>query len=178
MFHPRNKDVPVVLDLMIHDIDIVLNLVGSGVKTIHSNGVPIISDTHDITNARVEFNNSCVVNFTASRISLKQMRRLRLFQSDAYLTIDFLEKQSEIVRIKKVDKMPEDPFAMIMDLGEGKPKRQVFFEKPEVKDLNALVEELNSFHDSINNGSTPVVSIEDGYQALKLAHGIMEKMNL
>ncbi len=176
-FHPRNKDVPVVLDLMIHDIDIVLKLVSSRVKLILSSGVPIISDTPDITNARVEFENGCVVNFTASRISLKQMRKLRLFQSSAYLTIDFLEKESEIVRIKNIEKMPDDPFAMVMDMGNGKSKKQVYFEKPEVKSSNALLDELNSFYNSIVNNSTPVVTIDDAYQALKLAFDIMKKMD-
>lgn len=176
-FHPRNKDVPVVMDLMIHDIDIILNVVNSKVKTILSSGVPIISDTPDITNARVEFENRCIVNMTASRISLKPMRKLRLFQSDAYLSIDFLEKKSEIVRIKQVDGIPDDPFAMIMDLGEGKPKKQIFFESPDIVDVNALVEELNSFFNSILNNSSPEVSIDDGYEALKLAYEIMEKMN-
>ena len=176
-FHPRNKDVPVVMDLMIHDIDIILNVINSKVKTILSSGVPIISDTPDITNARVEFENGCIVNMTASRISLKPMRKLRLFQSDAYLSIDFLEKKSEVVRIQQVDKTPEDPFAMIMDLGEGKPKKQIFFESPDIVEVNALVEELNSFYDSILNNSSPIVSIDDGYEALKLASEIMEKMN-
>ncbi len=125
-FHPRNKDVPVVMDLMIHDIDIVLNIVRSKVKTILSSGVPIISDTPDITNARIEFENGCIANMTASRISLKPMRKLRLFQSDAYLSIDFLEKKSEVVKIKQVEGTIDDPFAMIMDLGEGKPKKQIF----------------------------------------------------
>jgi len=176
-FHPRNKDVPVVMDLMIHDIDIILNVVNSKVKNILSSGVPIISETPDITNARVEFENGCIVNMTASRISLKPMRKLRLFQSDAYLSIDFLEKKSEVVRIKQVDGMLDDPFAMIMDLGEGKPKKQIIFESPDIVDVNALVEELNSFFDSILNNSSPVVSIDDGYEALKLANEIMEKMN-
>ena len=176
-FHPRNKDIPVVMDLMIHDIDIVLNVVQSKVKAIHSSGVPIISDTPDITNARVEFENGCIVNMTASRISLKPMRKLRLFQSDAYLTIDFLEKKSEVVRIKQVDGKLDDPFALIMDLGEGKPKKQIIFEAPEIVNLNALVEELNSFYDSIVNNSESIVSIDDGYEALKLATEIMEKMN-
>lgn len=176
-FHPRNKDVPVVMDLMIHDIDIILNVVNSKVKFILSSGVPIISDTPDITNARVEFENGCIVNMTASRISLKPMRKLRLFQSDAYLSIDFMEKKSEVVRIKQVDKIPADPFAMIMDLGEGKPKKQIFFESPDIVDVNALVEELNSFYESILNNASPVVSIDDGYEALKLANEIMEKMN-
>jgi len=176
-FHPRNKDVPVVLDLLIHDIDIVLNLVKSNVELIRSSGVPVISHSPDITNARVEFENKCVANMTSSRISLKKMRKLRLFQPGAYITIDFLNKKSDIVSIHEVLDDPTDPFALIMDLGEGKPKKQIRFEKPEVADKNAMVEELNSFHDAIVNDTIPEVSIEDGYNALKLAMEIMDFMN-
>ena len=176
-FHPRNKDVPVVLDLQIHDIDIVLNIVNSEISTIYSSGVPIISDSPDITNARIEFKNGCVVNMTSSRISLKQMRKLRLFQPNAYITIDFLEKKSEIVRINEVKGEVSDPFALIMDLGEGKAKKQIFFEKPKIPEANAMVEELNSFYESIVNNSTPVVSIDDGYESLKIAFEIIDKMN-
>jgi len=176
-FHPRNKDVPVVFDLQIHDIDIVLNIVNSEIVAIYSSGVPVISDSPDITNARIEFKNGCVVNMTSSRISMKQMRKLRLFQSNAYITIDFLEKKSEIVKINEVKGEVDDPFALIMDLGEGKSKKQIFFEKPEIPMANAMIEELNSFYDSIVNDKTPVVSIDDGYKSLKLAFDIIERMN-
>ena len=176
-FHPRNKDIPVVLDLQIHDIDIVLTLINSEVSLIRSSGVPIISDSPDITNTRVEFANKSVVNMTSSRISLKQMRKLRLFQPDAYISIDFLEKKSEIVRIKDVDGNSEDPFAMIMDLEDGKSKKQILFEKPEIPETNAMVDELNSFYDSIVGDKTPVVSIDDGYRALELALEIISRMN-
>jgi predicted dehydrogenase len=176
-FHPRNKDIPVVLDLLIHDIDIILNIVNADVKFIHSNGVPIISDSPDITNARVEFTNGCVVNMTSSRISLKQMRKLRLFQSESYITIDFLERKSEIVRISEVRGNVEDPFALIMDLGEGKPKKQIFFESLYIMPVNSFCEELNIFHDSIINNTTPEVSIDDGYKSLKLALDIIDCMN-
>ena len=176
-FHPRNKDVPVVFDLQIHDIDIVLNIVNSEISAIYSSGVPVISDSPDITNARLEFKNGCVVNMTSSRISMKQMRKLRLFQSNAYITIDFLEKKSEIVRIKEVHGNVDDPFALIMDLGEGKSKKQIFFEKPDIPLTNAMIEELNSFYDSIVDDKTPVVSIDDGYKSLKLAFEIIERMN-
>ena len=176
-FHPRNKDVPVVFDLQIHDIDIVLNIVNSEISAIYSSGVPVISDSPDITNARIEFKNGCVVNMTSSRISMKQMRKMRLFQSNAYITIDFLEKKSEIVKINEVKGEVDDPFALIMDLGEGKSKKQIFFEKTEIPMANAMIEELNSFYDSIVNDKTPVVSIDDGYKSLKLAFDIIERMN-
>lgn len=176
-FHPRNKDVPVVLDLQIHDIDIILNIVQSEPVEIHSSGVEIISDSPDITNSRIRFKNGCVVNMTSSRISMKQMRKLRLFQPHAYISIDFLEKKAEVVQVNNVTGEVDDPFALIMDLGEGKPKKQIFFEKPEVKPVNAMVEELNSFYDAIVNNTHPEVSIDDGYSALKLAFEIIEKMN-
>ncbi len=176
-FHPRNKDVPVVLDLQIHDIDIILNIVQSEPVEIHSSGVEIISDSPDITNSRIRFKNGCVVNMTSSRISMKQMRKLRLFQPHAYISIDFLEKKAEVVQVNNVTEKVDDPFALIMDLGEGKPKKQIFFEKPEVKPVNAMVEELNSFYNAIINDTQPEVSIDDGYSALKLAMEIIEKMN-
>ena len=176
-FHPRNKDVPVVLDLLIHDIDIVLKVVKSNVKDIHASGVAVVSDSPDITNARIEFENGCVANMTSSRISLKKMRKHRLFQPNAYVTIDFLEKKSELVKLKELDKDPDDPFALVMDMGDGRPKKQIFFESPEIEENNALIEEFNSFHDSIINDTTPEVSIDDGYNALKLACEIMDQLN-
>ena len=176
-YHPRNKDVPVVLDLLIHDIDIVLSLLDADVSLIRSNGVSVISDSPDITNARVEFGDHCTVNMTASRMSLKKMRKVRLFQKDAYISIDLLEKRSEIVRINEVDGEIANPFSLVLDPGNGKPKKQVIFKSPEIAKTNAMVEELNSFHDAIMNNTSPEVTIEDGYNALKLALQIMENMN-
>ncbi len=175
-FNPRGTDVPVVLDLMIHDIDIVLSLVKSNIKKINASGVAVVSDTPDIANARIEFDNGCVANLTASRISLKNMRKTRIFQRDAYITIDFLSKESEVIRMKS-DIDENDPFAMIMDLGKGK-KKQIYFEKPESLNTNAIQEELKSFAESINKKSPVSVSLEDGHQALEVAHRILEKINL
>lgn len=175
-FNPRGTDVPVVLDLMIHDIDIVLSLVKSNIKKINASGVAVVSDTPDIANARIEFDNGCVANLTASRISLKNMRKTRIFQRDAYITIDFLTKESEIIRMKS-DIDENDPFAMIMDLGQGK-KKQIYFEKPDALNTNAIQEELKSFAESINKKTPVSVSLEDGHQALEVAHQILEKINL
>ena len=175
-FNPRGTDVPVVLDLMIHDIDIILSLVKSNIKKINASGVAVVSDTPDIANARIEFDNGCVANLTASRISLKNMRKTRIFQRDAYITIDFLTKESEIIRMKS-DIDEKDPFAMIMDLGNGK-KKQIYFEKPESLSTNAIQEELKSFAESINKNTPVSVSLEDGHQALDVAHQILEKINL
>ncbi len=177
LFNPRGTDVPVVLDLMIHDIDIVLNSVKSEVEKISASGVNVVSDTPDIANARIEFKNGAVANLTASRLSLKNMRKTRLFQRDAYITVDFLEKVSEIVKMEELDSIPDDPMAMIIDIGPDKKKRRIYFEKPEVSDINAIVEELKSFKNSILSNTTPTVTIEDGYYALNVAHMIMDDIN-
>jgi predicted dehydrogenase len=175
-FNPRGTDVPVVLDLMIHDIDIILSVVKSKIRRVHASGVNVVSDTPDIANARLEFDNGAVANLTASRISLKNMRKTRFFQRDAYITVDFLEKVSEVVKMNELDELPDDPFAMILDLGENKKKRQIIFKKPEVTEVNAIVEELRSFKDSVLNNVTPSVSIEDGYNALNVAQMILDKI--
>lgn len=174
-FNPRGTDVPVVLDLMIHDIDIVLSTVDSGIKRISASGVPVVSDTPDIANARIEFDNGCVANLTASRISMKNMRKTRFFQKDAYISVDFLDKKVEIIRIKDVDKSGPDPFAMILDPGGGRGEKQVFFDKPEVRPVNAIQKELESFYDAIQKDVSPPVTIFDGHYALEVAHKIMEK---
>jgi len=173
-FNPRGTDVPVVLDLMIHDIDIVLHAVPSEVKAISASGVAVLSESPDIANARIEFENGCVANLTASRISLKNMRKTRIFQKDAYITVDFLEKESELVRMKnEVDH--DDPYAMIMDLGDGK-KKQIYFEKPDCPPINAIQEELHSFASAINKKQEVSVTLEDGYRALKVAKDILQKI--
>lgn len=171
-FNPRGTDVPVVLDLMIHDIDIVLSTVQSTIHKIHASGVAVVSDTPDIANVRIEFDNGCVANLTASRMSLKNMRKSRFFQRNAYITVDFLEKESEIIRMKDV-KEPDDPYAMIMDLPEGK-KKQIYFENPEITAVNAIKEELRSFGEAINNKHEVSVSLEDGERALSVAEEILE----
>ena len=175
-FNPRGCDVPVVLDLMIHDIDIILNAVGSEVTKVSASGVNVVSDTPDIANARLEFKNGAVANLTASRISLKNMRKTRFFQRDAYITVDFLEKVSEVVKMEELDNEPDDPMAMVIDLGPNKKKRRIYFDKPVVTNINAIVEELKSFNSSVENNTTPTVTIEDGYNALNVAHMIMDEI--
>lgn len=176
-FNPRGTDVSVVLDLMIHDLDIVLSIVKSNVRKISASGVAVVSDNPDITNARIEFDNGCVANLTASRISLKNMRKTRIFQKDAYISIDFLEKESEIVRLTNVEGEP-DPLSVTIDLGEDKGHKQIYFEKPTVEANNAIKDELRSFAESIENNTIPPVTIHDGYNALDVAHRIIEKLNL
>jgi len=171
-FNPRGTDVPVVLDLMIHDIDIVLSLVKSPIKSVSASGVSVISATPDIANARIEFENGCVANLTASRISLKTMRKTRFFQKDAYISVDFLEKKVEIVKMKDVPKELAD-FAMILQNAEGK-KKQIYFENPKIETSNAILEELESFADAIENQTTPIVSLENGTKALEVANMIID----
>lgn len=174
-FNPRGCDVPVVLDLMIHDLDIILSVVKSSVRRISASGVAVVSDTPDIANARIEFDNGCVANLTASRISLKNMRKSRFFQRDAYVSVDFLTKEMEVVTMTDVEGEP-DPFDIVMDLGPGKPSKKIQFDKPEIGEINAIKEELRSFAIAINDNSTPKVTIEDGYEALNVAHQILEKL--
>ncbi|MEI6174827.1 MAG: Gfo/Idh/MocA family oxidoreductase [Bacteroidota bacterium] len=175
-FNPRGTDVPVILDLMIHDIDIVLSVVKSNIKKISASGVAVVSDTPDIANARIEFDNGCVANLTASRISLKNMRKARFFQRDAYISVDFLKKELEVVKISDVEK-DVAPLGFVLELGPGKGTKQINFEKPEIKPLNAIKAELESFHSAIINNTVPPVTINDGYSALELAHKIIEKIN-
>ena len=170
-FNPRGTDVPVVLDLMIHDIDVILSVVKSKVKNINSSGVSVISETPDIANARIEFENGCVANLTASRISLKNMRKSRFFQKDAYIAVDFFEKATEVVKMKDAPETPGD-FDMILQNAEGI-KKQIYFENPTVETNNAILDELDSFADAINNDTTPIVSLEQGTEALRVAHQII-----
>jgi len=170
-FNPRGTDVPVVLDLMIHDIDAILSVVQSKVKNISASGVSVISDTPDIANARIEFENGCVANLTASRISMKNMRKSRFFQKDAYISVDFLEKRCEVVKMKDAPEIPGD-FDMILQNAEGV-KKQIYFSNPDVEQNNAILDELESFADAINNNSTPVVTLQDATEALRVAHQII-----
>ncbi len=175
-FNPRGTDVPVVLDLMIHDIDAVLSVVQSKVVDIHASGVSVISKTPDICNARVKFENGCVANFTASRISLKNMRKQRYFQQDAYISIDFLDKKCEVVRMKDAPENPDD-FAMILQNAEGI-KKQIYFDNPEVIENNAILDELESLADAIENNTTPKVTLQQGADALNVANKIIENFDI
>lgn len=166
-FNPRGTDVPVVLDLMIHDIDAILSVVKSPVKNVSASGVSVISETPDIANARIEFENGCVANLTASRISMKKMRKARFFQRDAYISVDFLDKKCEVVKMKDAPKNADD-FAMILTNAEGK-KKQIYFDNPKIDANNAILDELESFADAIENNTTPVVTLEQGSEALRVA---------
>lgn len=175
-FNPRGTDVSVVLDLMIHDIDIILSIVNSNVKLVSASGVSVICETPDIANARIEFENGCVVNFTASRVSMKNMRKSRFFQKDEYISIDFLLKKAEIVRMKDISN-PISEFALILKNAEGLNK-QIFFENLEINSNNAILDELESFAKSIKLNSAPIVSVQQGIDSLKLAHQIIKSFKI
>jgi predicted dehydrogenase len=172
-FNPRGTDVSVVLDLMIHDIDAILSVVKSKVKSVSASGVSVISETPDIANARIEFENGCVANLTASRISLKKMRKARFFQKDAYISVDFLTKKVEVVRMKNAPEVPGD-FDMILQNAEGI-KKQIYFDNPDVEDNNAILEELETFADAIENDTRPIVNLEDGTAALDVALKVIKE---
>lgn len=175
-FNPRGTDVAVVLDLMIHDIDIILNLVKSDVEKVDANGVAVVSDSIDIANARIQFMNGCVANVTASRISQKKMRKMRMFQKDAYITIDFLQGSSEIYRLVS----PEEEALGISygEIGVGDRKKKVVYEQPEIPSVNALKYELELFIQSVQNKSEVVVTALDGKRALEVADEIIKKINV
>lgn len=175
-FNPRGTDVSVILDLMVHDIDIVMHLVKSPVKRISASGVSVISETADIVNARIEFDNGCVANLTASRISLKKMRKMRLFQRDAYIGIDFLEKKTEVIRLKD----GEEKAGMLdfpIDMPNGD-KKLISVQMPDVQQTNAIRMELAEFAASIIDDKPVRVSVYDGYQAMDVAHQILKKMSM
>ncbi len=170
-FNPRGTDVSVVLDLMIHDLDIVLKLVNKPVKNVFANGVAIVSSTEDIANARIEFENGAVANITASRISLKNMRKFRLFSPKAYISMDFLDKKTEIISLSDV---PNDNNAMELETALG--KKYLKLKMPEIADINAIKEELKLFANAVNYNSEPTVSLQDGVLALELAYIILEEI--
>src|SRR5574343_8556 len=172
-FNPRGTEVIVIFDLMIHDIDIILSIVKSEVKHISASGVAVMTDTPDIANVRIEFNNGCVANLTSSRISMKRMRKIRLFQKDAYIGIDFLEKKTEIIKLKQ----PEDEKAFSFDIETPNGKKTIAIATPSIEPLNAIKLELSSFVDAIVNNKPTQVNEIDGYLAMEVAHQILEKIN-
>lgn len=177
-FQPRGTDVSVILDLMIHDLDLVLHLVKSPVKKVSASGVAVLSNTPDIANARIEFANGCVANLTASRISLKQMRKMRLFQQDHYLSLDFLEKNAQIVRLYDQDASNLPPQDQLMEFETTAGKKWLQLQMPEAAPINAIEEELKAFHTAIATNTAPVVTLQDGVAALKLAHQILKEIEV
>ena len=158
---------------MIHDIDIILSMVKSDVRSISSSGVAVLTDTPDIANVRIEFNNGCVANLTASRISMKKMRKMRLFQKDAYIGIDFLNKTAEIIKLKE----DKDENAFSFDLETPRGTRTIAIANPQIAEVNAIKRELEEFVKSIQQNTPTIVSEIDGYRAMEVAHQILQKIN-
>jgi predicted dehydrogenase len=175
-FNPRGTDVAVVLDLMIHDIDIILSLINSEVKQIDANGVAVVSDHIDIANARIQFENGAVANVTASRISQKKMRKMRIFQKDHYISLDFVTGVSEVYRLQPIEEPALNGAISFGEIGIGEKKKRLVYEQPEHKDINALNYELQLFVDSVLYDKKIVVSGEDGLRALKVAEIIINKI--
>jgi predicted dehydrogenase len=172
-FNPRGTEVSVILDLMIHDIDVILSLVKSDVKNIYANGVAVMTDTPDIANVRIEFNNGCVANLTSSRISMKKMRKVRLFQKDAYIGIDFLEKKTEVIKLRE----PGDHNVFSFDIETANGVKTIAVASPPIPEVNAIRKELQEFIGAIENDTQPIVNEIDGYRALDVAHQILHKIN-
>lgn len=172
-FDPRGTEVSVILDLMIHDIDIILSLVKSEVKSIFSNGVAVMTETPDIANVRIEFNNGCVANLTSSRISMKRMRKMRIFQKDAYIGIDFLNKKTEVIKLKTSEEI--DVFSFDLETPDGG-KKTISVLNPLIPEVNAIKLELEEFCEAIINNTPTIVSEVDGYRAMDVAHQILQKI--
>lgn len=175
-FNPRGTDVAVVLDLMIHDIDIILSLIKSKVKEVRASGVAVVSDNIDIANARIEFENGAIANVTASRISQKKMRKMRMFQKDSYISVDFNSGVSEVFRLISPNDLSMEHFLSFGEIGVGENKKSVIYEQPEIKEVNALKHELQLFVNAVLDDKQPVVSGQDGLRALKIAEIILKKI--
>jgi predicted dehydrogenase len=171
-FNPRGTEVSVILDLMIHDIDIILSIVKSDVKTISASGVGVMTETPDIANVRIEFHNGCVANLTSSRISMKKMRKIRIFQKDAYIGIDFLNKKAEVIKLK--DEKDSNVFAFDIETPSG--KKTIAVDNPLVPEVNAIRMELEEFKDAIINNTKTIVNEIDGLMAMDVAHQILAKI--
>src|SRR5688572_28527953 len=173
-FNPRGTEVSVILDLMIHDIDIIMSLVKSDVKNVYANGVAVMTDTPDIANVRIEFDNGCVANLTSSRISMKKMRKIRIFQKDAYIGIDFLNKKSEVIKLK--DDEMDSANVLTFDIDTLNGKKSIAVSNPQIPEINAIKKELDEFKNAIEKNTRTIVSEIDGMMAMDVAHQILQKI--
>lgn len=176
-FKPRGTDVAVILDLMIHDIDIILNLVKAGIEEIRASGVAVVSDSIDIANARIQFENGCIANLTASRISRRNERKMRIFQRNAYISIDFLQGATEIFRLVDEDDESVEPTYLLGKIEEGANRKKIVYEKLESKEINPIEAELTAFIDSIIYDKPTIVSAEDGKRSLEVAFRIISEID-
>jgi predicted dehydrogenase len=179
-FNLRGTDVAVILDLMIHDLDLILSLVRSKPVSIAASGVSVISETIDIANARIQFENGCVANVTASRISAKKMRKMRIFQSSGYISLDFVDGFSEIYFIPSKGQKNFNDGTLAFNLGQigsGPDAKEIKYNRLQRSGVNPLKYELTRFAESVVSGTVPVVSGEEGLAALRLANQVLEKID-
>jgi predicted dehydrogenase len=177
-FNPRGTDVAVVLDLMIHDLDLILSLVKSKVKTIEAAAIPVISDSEDIANARLTFENGCVANITSSRISARPLRKMRLFEKNSYISLDFLQRSVEIYKLVDADfvsKEEREKKTVVGNIPSGEVGKTIIYEKPEIENEDMLTLEIKSFLDAVKKKKHPKVSGEDGKRALEVALEVVDK---
>ena len=176
IFNPRGTDVSVVLDLMVHDLDLILKIVKAPLKSVEASGVAVVSTSPDIANARLEFANGAVANLTASRISMKQMRKLRLFQKEAYISLDLLDKKTQVIQLFGEQEKDKITNGNLLSLETEEGKKYINIEQPTSPVTNAIQMELEAFAESIRLDKDTVVTIVDGCQTLEVAHQIIAKI--
>lgn len=174
-YNPRGTDVSVVLDLMMHDLDLVLNIVKANVKKIHVSGCNLVSKTADIINARIEFENGCVANITTNRLAFKNVRKFRVFTKNHFVSINLLDKITEVIKIKDAGLNSKN---LLLDPGNGAQKKEIVFEHPIILPTNAINEELNTLFDCINLNKKTIVGIDEAIRVLELVTEIEEKLKL
>ena len=176
-FTPRGTDIPVVLELMIHDIDLILSFMDSKVKHISASGSGVMTKSIDIANARIEFEDGAVANITASRISMKRLRKIRFFQEDKYISLDYQAQEVQVIEKSEILKMIHKISPTAQDEKNLEPDKMVKYYKLPIKQIEPLKAELQSFANAVILDRRPLVNGEDGYKALKVAHQIMEKID-
>ena len=174
-YNQRGTDVSVVLDLMVHDLDLILSIVKSNVRKIHVSGTQLVSNTVDIVNARIEFENSVVANITTNRMAFKNSRKFRVFTKDNLVSINLLDKITEVIRIKEAGPRSKN---LIIDPGHGLVKKEIIFEHPIILPTNAINEELNTFHTNVISNKVTKAGIDDAIRTLEIAFDIEEKLKL
>jgi len=174
-YNSRGTDVSVVLDLMMHDLDLILSIIKSNIRKIHVSGGILVSSTADIVNARIEFENGCVANITTNRVAFRNSRKFRIFDRNALININLLDKVTEVIRIKNAAPHSKN---LVIEPGNGLPNKEIIFEHPIILPTNAINEELNTFYQSVNSNKPAKVGIEDAIRVLELAFDIEEQLKL
>lgn len=169
-FDGKNTHQSIVLDVMIHDIDIVINIVKANIKTISASGVAVLSDQIDVANARIEFDNGCVANLTASRASNQKIRKLSLFEKNNHITLDFLNREAEMIKLSETAKHNSIPMRIQENM------KYINSETMVLEEYDALHEELNSFAESLIFNHEPIVTALDGLKSLEVAQEILHKI--